>query len=504
MSKAREAYEELTTTVRQIATLGSVSAVLHWDERTQMPTKGGAARAEQLALLSGLIHERFTAPRIGELLSICQDSDLTADPHSDTGANIRELRRQYDRATKLPTTLVQELTRAAALGHQAWEKAKKESNFAAFEPHLQRNIELTKQKAECYGYAGGEIYDALLEDYEPGARTADLREVFASLRGPLVKLIRRIVESPRQAPIEILLRKYPAAQQAEVSLEAARQIGYDLEAGRIDVSVHPFSIGIAPGDVRITTRYDEDFFGDGFFSTLHECGHAMYNQGLPTEHFGLPIGDDAGLGIHESQSRMWENLVGRSRSFWKFFYPRVQAAFPQVLKDVDEQQFHFAVNDVRPSLIRTESDETTYNLHVMVRFELELALLSGDLAVRDLPAAWNAKMREYLGIEPTTDREGVLQDVHWSEGAIGYFPTYTLGNLYAAQFFEQAKADVPGLEEQFAAGEFSGLLSWLRRNIHAHGRRYYASELIQRITGKPLSAQPLLNHLKRKAEELYL
>jgi carboxypeptidase Taq len=388
------------------------------------------------------------------------------------------------------------------LAQHAWVDARKGNDYRAFEPWLAKTLELKRQQADCYGYATVR-YDALLEDFEPGETAANLERVFVELRQTLVPLVNRIVDSGRKAPVEILERNYPAGQQQKLARLAAEAVGFDFGGGRLDVSVHPFSTGIAPGDTRITTRYDEGYFGDAFFGTLHEAGHAMYSQGLPAEHFGTPRGEDISLGIHESQSRMWENLVGRSRSFWTYFLPKAKEFFPDVLKDVTAEQWYFAVNDVRPSLIRTESDEATYNLHIMLRFELEQALLSGDLSTKDLPGAWDEKMRQYLTIAPPDDAKGCLQDIHWSSGAIGYFPTYTLGNLYAAQFFEQAGRDIGDLDSQFARGEFGPLLGWLRERIHSQGKKYRATELVQKITGRPLSAGPLLDHLKRKAAELY-
>ncbi len=497
------AYSELITTLKRIAVLRSTAALLGWDERTMMPPRAAAYRGDQFALLAGMIHEQFTHPRIGELLHACETSDLMADPDSDTAANIREIRRDYDRATRLPSTLVAELARMRAVGHHAWTSAKKDSNYAAFEPTLARILDLVRQEATCYAPVSGELYDGLLDGYEPGETTANLRTIFAALRPRLIELVRKIMDSGRQAPLEILTRHYPVDAQATLAREAAAAVGYDFEAGRLDTSVHPFSSAIAPGDVRITTRYDEHWFGDGFFSTLHEVGHALYNQGMAAEHFGTPLGTHCSLGIHESQSRLWENQVGRSRSFWKLFFPRVKAFFPQSAGDLTEQQWYFAVNDVRPSLIRTESDETTYNLHIMLRFELELLLLHDQLSTRDLPEAWNAKMEEYLGVKPRTDREGVLQDVHWSSGAFGYFPTYTLGNLYAAQFYEQACHDIGEMDARIERGDFTSLLQWLREKIHRAGRRYTAAQLVQRITHKPLSADPLLRHLTTKANEVY-
>jgi carboxypeptidase Taq len=319
-----------------------------------------------------------------------------------------------------------------------------------------------------------------------------------------VDLIGKIVGSSKKAPVELLQRKYPVAIQEKLAREAAAAVGFDFEGGRLDVTVHPFCQNIGPGDTRLTTRYDEDWFGDAFFSVLHEVGHGLYEQGQPKEqHFGLPIAEAVSLGIHESQSRMWENLVGRSRSFWKYFFPKVKAAFGDVMNDITEDQWLFANNDVRPSLIRTESDETTYNLHVMLRFELEQGMLRGEVTAHDLPAIWNERMKAYLGVAPANDAQGCLQDVHWSMGAIGYFPTYALGNLYAAQFFEQARKDLGDLHGMFARGEFLPLLGWLREKIHRHGKRFKARELVKRITGADLSAEPLMTHLQRKASEYY-
>jgi carboxypeptidase Taq len=346
-------------------------------------------------------------------------------------------------------------------------------------------------------------YDALLDDFEPGETAENLRAVFRSLRGPLVDLVGRVASSGRTAPTEILRREFPAAAQEAAARQASAAIGFDFDAGRLDVSLHPFCTEIGPGDTRITTRYDTRGFTDAFFGVLHETGHALYNQGLPAAHWGTPLGQYVSLGIHESQSRLWENLVGRSRAFWRHFLPRVKAAFPVALEGVSPEQWHFAINAIRPSFIRTESDEATYNLHVLLRFELEEALLTGDLSTADLPAAWNEKMLKYLGVSPPDDARGCLQDIHWSGGAIGYFPTYTLGNLYASQFFAQARLDLGDLDAMFAAGDFAPLLQWLRQNIHAHGRRFSAAQLARRITGRPLSAEPLLRHLNQKAMELY-
>ena len=502
MTDPTTAYTRLITTVKEIALLGSAASVLHWDEQTQMPPKGAEHRANQVSLIARLTHEQFTSPQVGAMLEEIEGSELVQDGEGDAAVNVRELRRSYDRATKLPAALVEEMSKTAVLAHHAWVDARKKSDFQMFKPWLSKTLDLKRQEANCVGYTTA-MYDALLDEYEPHETTENLVRVFESLRGPLVDLVAKIQSSPKKAPLEILERKYPAAAQEALAREASKIVGFDYDAGRLDVSVHPFCTDLGPGDVRITTRYDESFFGDAFFGVLHETGHALYEQGLPAEHWGTPLGEAISLGIHESQSRMWENLVGRSRSFWEFFFPKLQTTFGQQLDGVTLDQFHFAVNDVRPSFIRTESDEATYNLHILLRFEMEQAMLNRDVSVDDVPGLWNEKMRKYFNLTPPDDAKGVLQDTHWSGGALGYFPTYTLGNLYAAQFFEQARKDVGDLDALFARGEFAPLLGWLREKIHRHGKRYTATELVQRVTGKPLSAEPLLNHLRKNARELY-
>jgi carboxypeptidase Taq len=501
---AQAAYDELVSMLREVATLRSVGAVLDWDEQTHLPSRGAEHRANQASLVARLAHERFTAPRIGELLDAVAGSPLASDPESDAAVNVREGRRSYDRARKLPSSLVEEMARTTVMGQHAWAEAKKKSHYPTFEPWLGKILVLKRKEAACVGFAAtGNPYDALLDEYEPGATAADIRRVFESLRGPLVELIGRIVDSPRKAPVEILERRYPKDAQEKLATEAAAAVGFDFEAGRLDTSVHPFCSGFGPGDTRMTTRYDERDFGNAFFGVLHETGHGLYDQGLPAEHFGTPRGDAVSLGIHESQSRMWENLVGRSRAFWRFFLPKVRQAFPEAAANVGEDEWVFAVNDVRPSFIRTESDEATYNLHVLLRFELEQALLRDEVKTKDIPSIWNERMRQYLGVNPPDDARGCLQDIHWSGGMVGYFPTYTLGNLYAAQFFEQARQDLGDVDAMFTRGEFAPLLGWLRDKIHRHGKRYTGPQLVRKVTGKDLSAEPLLRHLRRKAADFY-
>ncbi len=502
MSDPRNTYTSLIAAIKEISLLASAGSVLHWDEETHMPPKGAEHRGDQVSLIARLTHEQFTSPKIGQMLAEIEQSDLVKDREGDVATNVRELRRTYDRATKLPASLVEEMSKTAVMAHHAWIDARKKSDYATFKPHLAKTLYLKHQEANCID-PHKPIYDVMLDEYEPAETTANLNRVFQSLREPLVDLVGKIASSSKKAPVQILEQKYPAAAQEALAIEASKQIGFDYDAGRLDISVHPFCTDLGPHDIRMTTRYDESYFGDAFFGVLHESGHALYEQGLPHEHWGTPLGSAISLGIHESQSRMWENLVGRSRAFWEFFYPKTQEVFAHQLADVTLEQWHFAINDVRPSFIRTESDEATYNLHILLRFEMEQAMLSGEVSVDDVPAAWNEKMKNYFGLTPPDDAKGCLQDVHWSHGSIGYFPTYTLGNLYAAQFFDQARKDVPDLERSFTRGNFKPLLDWLRDRIHRHGKRYTATELVKRVTGRKLSAEPLLDHLRRNARDLY-
>jgi carboxypeptidase Taq len=480
----------------------AIDAALGWDERTQLPPAGGEYRAEQSTLLAGLIHQRWVDPKFGQQLEELAESRLAADLQNDASVVIRRLKRQRDKKIKLPQTLVEELARTAVLGQQAWQEARKNDDFPAFRPLLEKTIELKRQQAEALGYPQCP-YDALLDEYEPEALTADLRPVLEGLREELVPLVAKIQASRRRPNTALLHRKFPVEVQDRFGREAAAKIGFDFTRGRLDVTTHPFCTTLGPHDCRITTRYDDTFFNSAFFGILHEAGHGLYEQGLPIENYGLPSGEAISLGIHESQSRLWENLVGRSRAFWTFYYPLAQQQFPAALGDVALDDFYFAINDVRPSLVRVEADEATYNLHILIRFELERALLDGELEAAELPMAWNEKYQQYLGITPPNDREGVLQDVHWSAGLIGYFPTYSLGNLYAAQFFAQARKELGNLDETFGRGDFRPLLDWLRQNIHRHGQRWTASELVERVTGRPLSAKPLVEYLQAKLGPLY-
>ena len=501
---AADAYTELVRRSKELGVINSCAGVLNWDHQTYMPPKGGALRGEQMAFLASLAHQKFTDPKVGELLAAVEASELVRDPEVDAAANARELRRAFDRATKIPQSLVEELARVTTQAQQVWEQAKKKNDYASYQPILAQIVKLKRQEADAVGYQQ-HPYNALIEEYEPGTTVAELKTLFADLTAELSPLVKKIVASPKQPDKSVLEREFPIDRQKVFAEAAAVAIGFDFAAGRLDTTAHPFCAGFGPGDCRITTRYNPRFFNEAFFGVLHETGHAMYEQGLPAEHFGTPLGVACSFGIHESQSRLWENQVGRGRPFWDHFFPRLRQTFPTALTDVSADAFHFAINDVRPSLIRVEADEATYNLHIALRFELELALLSGDLTTADLPGAWNERFELLFGLKVPDDARGCLQDIHWSFGGIGYFPTYTLGNLYAAQLMATARRDLggPALDDDFRRGEFGRLKGWLGTHIHRHGQRFRAGELCRRATGAPLSPKPFLAHLREKFGALY-
>ncbi len=499
---AQQAYDELIRRCKEASVLHSCADVLGWDERTYMPPKGSAHRAEQMALLARLCHEMATTPVIGELLGEVERSPLVKNTDSTEAANVREIRRSYNRAIKLPKALVEELARVTTRAQQVWQQARKANEFPTFLPWLEKIVALKREEAQAIGYSGVP-YDALLDEYEPGATTAEVTGVFAELREQLVPLVAAIAASGKRPRHDILEREYPIERQKEFGQTAAAAIGFDFDAGRLDTTTHPFCSGLGPGDCRITTRYNPRHFNESFFGILHEAGHGIYEQGLDADHFGTPAGSFASLGIHESQSRLWENQVGRSRPFWEHFFPKAQQAFPTALGDVSLDDFLFAINDVRPSFIRVEADEATYNLHILLRFELEQALVRGDLKPADGPGAWNEKFKRSFGLKVPDDAHGCLQDIHWSGGGIGYFPTYTLGNLYAAQLMEQARQDLGDLDGAFRRGAFGGLKTWLNEKVHRPGRRHSAGELCRRVTGRPLSPEPLVSYLRRKYAPLY-
>jgi carboxypeptidase Taq len=499
---ADQAYAELIQRFKDYSLLGSCSSLLGWDERTYMPREGAAHRAEQMALLARLAHEMLAAPRMGRLLGEIEGSSLVADPDSPAAVNSREIRRVYNRAVKLPKTLVEELARTTTRAQGVWQEARQKNDFTTFRPWLEKIVALKRQEAAAIGF-DDTAYDALLDEYEPGATTREIARVFAALRKELTPLLAAILDSGRAPRRELLQRDFPVDAQQEFGKEASAAIGFDFDAGRLDTTTHPFCSGIGPGDCRITTRYNPRFFNESFFGILHEAGHGIYEQGLDPEQVGTPLGSPASLGIHESQSRLWENQVGRGRAFWQQFFPRARKAFPEALRRVGLDDFVFAINDVQRSFIRVEADEATYNLHVVLRFELEQSLVSGDLAPADVPGAWNEKFEQSFQLTPPTDAQGCLQDIHWSMGGLGYFPTYTLGNLYAAQFMERARRDLGDLDNDFRRGEFGRLKGWLNEKVHRQGQRYRAPELCRRVTGKPLSHEPLLSYLRSKYTQFF-
>jgi carboxypeptidase Taq len=499
---SQEAYAALIESYREKCLLDSAGGVLGWDERTYLPPKGSAFRADQMALLAKLGHGMLTQPRIGELLAKVEGSELVKDPETDAAVNVREIRRVYDRAVKMPARLVEEIARTTTRAQNVWQEARAKNDFPAFAPWLEKIVSLKREEAQAVGYRESP-YDALLDEYEPSATAREITKVFAELRAELVPLVASITNSPKKPRTELLQREYPVDRQHLFGMSAAAAIGFDFAAGRLDVTTHPFCSGMGPGDCRLTTRYHAREFNQGFFGILHEAGHGIYEQGLVGEHFGTPLGQAVSLGIHESQSRLWENQVGRSRPFWEHFFPRLRQMFPGTVDDATLDDWMLAINAVARSFIRVEADEATYNLHIILRFELEQALLTGDLKPSDAPVAWNEKFVKFFDLTPPDDARGCLQDIHWSMGGLGYFPTYTLGNLYAAQLMQTARRDLSGLDDDFRRGDFSRLKGWLNDKIHRHGQRHRPGELCRRITGAALSHRPLLTYLREKYEGLY-
>jgi carboxypeptidase Taq len=483
---------------RKIIRLSTIKAVLEWDQETNLPDDGVDERSEQLALLGGLVHDAQTSPVLGPLTAQLAEATLPTD---EDRALVRLHRREFDRASKLPKELVEREARLVGVAQPAWAVARKHNDFAAFAPHLAQLVAVAREKADHLGYHG-HPYDALIDQYEPGTTAAQVSAVFDGLEAGAADLVRRIAARP-QVDDAFLHRTFPAATQEAVARRVAGDLGFDWKAGRLDRSTHPFQTTLGPRDTRITTRYDEGFFNPAFFGVVHETGHALYEQGVAPSLGSTILGAGTSLGIHESQSRFWENGIARSKPFVDRYFPVFQAAYPQSLGDVDADAFYRAVNRVEPSFIRVEADEVTYNLHIILRFRLEMALLDGSLKAADVPGAWNELFTKLFGVTPPTDADGCLQDVHWSAGLLGYFPTYALGNLYAAQFFDALKKAVPDWDAQVRAGNFAPLLGWLRTNIHRHGRVYDAGELCQRVTGRALDPKVFLDSLETKYGAIY-
>ncbi|HLW61013.1 MAG TPA: carboxypeptidase M32 [bacterium] len=498
---AAQALEALKEHLAVIVDIRSSMALLSWDQETQMPPGGGPTRARQLSTLSRIAHERFVAAKTQELLDAAEPLLETLDPGSDEATLLRIARRDLDRARKLPAEFVADRARAASESTEIWRKARPANDFRLFRPHLERMVEFARRTAEYLGYAA-HPYDALLDTYEPETTTRDVATLFNRLREVTVPLVEAIADRGDTVNPGILDQEYPQAEQRKFALSIITAFGYDTDRGRLDTSPHPFSTGISRDDVRITTRYPPRLLG-AIFGIFHESGHAMYSQGTAPALDRTLLADGASNGIHESQSRLWENLIGRSRTFWEYAFPKMQELFSNQLAGVDANTFYRAVNRVRRSLIRVEADEVTYNLHIMVRFELEQALVAGELNVQDLPDAWEAKMQAYLGITPPTDADGVMQDIHWSGMGFGYFPSYTIGNVVSVQLFDAALRVHPDLPDQIRRGEFRPLLAWLRDHVHAHGRKFFPKDLLRRATGSTMTPEPYIRYLQEKFGEIY-
>jgi carboxypeptidase Taq len=489
--------DALRARLAELSDLNAVGRLLFWDQQTMMPPAGAAARAERAATLSLAIHARESDPELGRLLDALEPWAAGEDPDSDDVRLIYWTRRDYEHSVRVPAELTAEMSKARALGQAAWQEARAGNDFGLFRDSLQRHVELRHRYVQCFeGFE--HPYDVLLDDFEPGLTTAELRPLFAELRDALVPLV-AAAGDPAQARNDGAFHgTFGADAQRIAVLNVLEEIGFDPDAWRLDPTLHPFAAGIAPHDVRLTTKYVESDFAVAFYSALHEFGHGLYEAQVGEELFRTTLDDAVSLGVHESQSRMWENLVGRSRAFCTWVHPRLQEWLPGAVNGLDPAGLYRAVNTVQPSLIRTEADETTYNLHIILRFELELALTEGALSVDDLPAAWDAGMERLLGVEVPTVADGVLQDVHWSTGLFGYFPTYSLGNLIAAQLWERIGEDMPELGEQLERGEFAPLREWLREQVHRHGRKFPPRELLHRITGEDLRVEPFLRYLREK------
>ena len=497
----QEKIHQLQALLAEVADLNGATAVLSWDQQTYMPPGGVEARGNQIATLSSLAHSKFVSEEVGALLDDLVPYAESLDPDSNEACLIRVTQRDYLKQTKVPSEYVAEWSKITTLAQSAWEEARKEDDFPHFQPHLEKIVEMRRQYADFFS-PYDHVYDPLLDDFEYGMKTADVEEIFSKLRPKQVELIKAISEKP-QVDDSFLYEFYDGEKQWEFGEGVITKYGYDWNCGRQDKSAHPFTTHFGVGDVRITTRVDENFMNTALFGTLHEAGHAIYEQGISPELERSPLAGGASLAIHESQSRMYENLLGRSYDFWVHFYPQLQKIFSTQLGNVDLDTFYKGVNKVEPSLIRVEADEATYNLHVMLRLELEIALMEGNLKVADLPGAWNERMDEYLGVVPPNDADGVLQDVHWSYGILGYFPTYSLGNLVSNQLWEKINQDIPKLPSQVQKGDFSELLIWLRENVHRHGSKFEPQDLVQRIVGSPINPEPYLKYLNEKFGAIY-
>ena len=497
----QETIKQLKEIQAELTNLGNAASVLGWDQVTYMPTGGAEDRGNALSTMSKIMHMKSTDPKIGEMLEEIEPQVKELDPDSDDARWFKVSKRNYEQNTKLPVEFVMKLTMETSMAQMRWQEAREKSDFSLFQPNLETIVELMKEGA---GYFApyDHIYDPLLDMYEPGMKTADVKKIFNDLRPKQVELIQAITDA-KQVDDSFLDQKYPKQAQWDFGVELLNAIGFDFNRGRQDYSAHPFTTSFGLNDVRITTRISETDLISGMMSTLHEGGHGLYELGGDPAHAHDALRGAASLAIHESQSRMWENLIGRSMPFWQQFYPRLKSFFPSQLENVSLEQWYRGINKVEPSMIRVEADEATYNMHIMLRLEIEMGLIEGKIKVADLPDYWNTKMQEYLGITPSNDAEGVLQDVHWSNGLFGYFSTYALGNLVSVQLWEVMLKDMPNMLDQIAKGEFKEILSWLREKIHVHGSKYEPQELVEKVTGSKITAEPYIQYLTDKYSEIY-
>ncbi len=496
-----EKLEQLKELLGEVSDIGRAAAVLGWDQQVNMPPGGAAARGQQLATLGKIAQEKFISDEVGRLIEDLKVEFAGADPASDEAAMVRVAARNYDKARRVPPEFVAEQAVVSSKAFEAWVEARGKSDFSIFQPHLEKVVELVKKYVSFFPPAD-HPYDTLLDDYEPGMKTSEVKAIFDALRPKQVELIKAIA-SAKQVKDDFLHKKYNEKKIMDFGVDVITKYGYDWKRGRQDKAPHPFETTFSIGDVRITTRFEADNPPASLFSTMHESGHAMYEQGINPAYERTPLMGGTSLAVHESQSRMWENLVGRSLPFWEHFYPAFKKAFPSQLDGVGVKAFYKAINKVEPSLIRVNADEATYNLHIMLRLELEIAMVEGKIAIKDLPEIWNTKMQEYLGITPPTDAKGVLQDIHWSGGMIGYFSTYALGNLISAQLWEKINKDIKNLDDHIRKGDFNQLLGWLRTNIHQHGHKYDPQVLVENVTGSKITPEPYIRYLTEKYSKIY-
>ena len=497
-----EKYQELVKFLDDLRNLGTIGGLLGWDQQVMMPAAAAPRRGAQMATLARIRHEMATSEKAAHLLEDAEREMAGIEYDTDEASTIRVAKKDYEEATKLPSEFVAETARATATSHNVWTQARANNDFRSFQNTLERLLELKQQEAEYRGYSE-HPYDALLGQYERGIRASQVKAIFDEHKPPLIKLIAEVKKHSDRVNNNVLHQHYDIDKQREFALDVVKGFGFDFERGRQDVAVHPFCSGYSRSDVRITTRFYEDFLNPSLFGMMHEAGHGMYEQGIPEQLDGTILGTGTSLAVHESQSRMWENVVGRSRGFWTWAFPKLRALFPDQLAKTDAEGFYRAINTIQPSFIRVEADEATYNLHIMLRFELEMDMVAGKVKVSDLPEEWNDRFEAYLGIEPPNDREGVLQDIHWSMGLMGYFSTYALGNLLAAQYYRKAIQERPSIPDDIANGKFDTLLTWLNENIHKHGRKFTSDELTHRLTGEGIQSRYYMEYLEKKYGEIY-